>query len=237
LIGILILAFGVFAIYGVIFYPEKSSYTPVIVTIALSSALFYIARIKRPKLDAYENEIQKVGFFGNSTSIKHADLEAFSYAVTRVKQQGGGTLKTKTKFSVASGDSKISFSDPNGDVRKPLQSLERFVTETLTKKFWHKIQAGENVPFGNSSFLTPTGLQMPDGNLVSYDEIEEVRLLSGEGKAQLFLKNGQKPALKIKAKEKNFLPGYELLRLLADPNITYKQYCGKQVIPIYQTSV
>lgn len=235
-IGILLLAFAICIVGTGFSRMDTTSWIATILIAILALGLFFIARIKRPRLNAYENEIEKVGFFGNRASIKHADLEGCSFSVTKVKQQSGGTLKTKTKISVEGADSKISFNDPNGDAKKPLQSLERFVTETLAVKFWHKIESGENVPFGKSSFLTPTGLQMPDGTIVSYDEIGEVRFIEGEGKAQLFLKNGQKPALKIKAKEKNFLPGYQLLTMLADPSITYKERCGKAVIPIYRTS-
>ncbi|MEM7455251.1 MAG: DUF308 domain-containing protein, partial [Planctomycetota bacterium] len=165
-LGILFLIFALVLVYDAIRRPEKASWLAIGAIIGLAVGLFGIASIKRPRLEAYENEIHKHAFFGGVTKIHYDDIVSFTTSVTKVKSQEGKSLKTKTSFKIEGPEKTIRFSDPNGDARKQLQSLEYFISEVLAVKFWRQLESGQDIPFGKQNMLTPAGLKIKDGSVI-----------------------------------------------------------------------
>ncbi len=198
----------------------------------LAVAMFWAARLKGPRLECYDHEIHKVGYTGNRNVLRYDDINAMTSDVVKViSKDSANKPKIKTKLSFEGTHETIHFRDGAGVVRNELKATEEFIATLLVEKFWKKIENGESVPFGNKLNLSKEGICKPDGACVPYSEVAEIRMENG---VALFFKDGdKKPFLKVKSKEKNFLPCYELLTVMCNSKMTYLEYCGKEVKPIF----
>ncbi|MFT7629768.1 MAG: hypothetical protein ACI87E_000771 [Mariniblastus sp.] len=233
LAGILFLGFALFMTgIGVLELQRQRFGLPgfagVAVLYAITASLFWLARIKGPRLECFENEVQHVGLLGNRTVLDYDDIVSLSTGVTEVI---GDNPKTKTKLTLEGTQETIHFSDPRGFARRELAALESLIAERLTREFWQTIELGKTVPFGKSRQLSKQGLIYQDGSVIPYSEMSEIRLK--DGVAQFFRSGEKKPFLKIKSKENNFFPCYNLLVLLSESKMTYMEYCGSEVKPIF----
>lgn len=230
LTSIVLLVFSAIGFYSWFTQPQKGGLGGTIMALLAAVALFALGRIKRPRLDVFETEVQNYSFFGKQTNLKYEDIEGLTCCITRILNESGKETRVHTKIAIDGPEGTFKYSDSGGGA-KALESLKETITNELIPKFWTALQQGRSIPFGSKSSLTPTGLEQADGSVISYADISEVRTLVGEGKIQLFLKDERKPALKMKSREKNFYPCVELLSLLADPSITYKEYCSNRITP------
>lgn len=222
----------VFAVIGFYFYftqPEKGGLASSIIAALAAVGFFALGRINRPRLDVFETELQHHSFFGKQTILKYEEIEGLTCGITRVVNESGKETRVHTKIAIDGPEGTVRYSDSGGGA-KELESLKEIISDGLIRKFWTALQRGQSIPFGAKTSLTPSGLEQPNGSVISYEDISEVRTLLGEGKIQLFLKDERKPALKMKSKEKNFYPCVELLSLLTDPSITHKEYCGSRIM-------
>lgn len=231
LASIVMLLFAVIGFYFYVTEPEKGGLESTVIAALAAVGLFALGRIKRPRLDVFETELQHHSFFGKQTNLKYEDIEGLSCGITRVVYESGKEKRVHTKIAIDGPEGTVRYSDSGGGA-KELESLKESISDGLIRRFWTALQRGQSIPFGAKTSLTPAGLEQPDGSIISYENISEVRTLLGEGKIQLFLKDERKPALKITSKEKNFYPCVELLSLLADPSITYKQFCGPTITAV-----
>ena len=232
LAGLFLLGLGCMIALGLIIDPEKTPVIPAVLGslffLGAGIGVFRMGQIPRPKLEIYENEIHHLNYLGKRTTINYDEIEAFSCGLTFREDSG----TTKTKLNIEGSNDAFSFQNGHEFYRKRLKSLINFVSDILVGKFWGRLENGDKVPFGNHT-LSSAGLHVKDGKLVPYEQISEIRFLKGEGKALLFFNNANKPGLKLKANSKNFMPGIKLLELLSESNLTYKEFCGSQVIPVF----
>lgn len=226
----IVVSIGLFIFSAIGFYsyftqPQKGGLGGSVMAALAAVVLFALGRTNRPRLDVFETELQNYSFFGKKTVLKYQDIQSLSCEIVRIVDEQGKAKRDYTKIAIDGPEGTIRYSNSGADA-KDLEALNGKISERLVRTFWAALERGESIPFGAKAALTSTGLEQAGGSVIQYDDIEEVRTLLGEGKIQLFLKDQRKPALKIKSKEKNFYPCVELLTLLADPSITYKDYCG-----------
>lgn len=228
LVSIVLLIFGAIGLYSYFTQPQKGGLGGSIMAIVAAIGLFAVGRIRRPRLDVFETELQNHSFLGKQTTVKYDDIEGLTCDITRVLNEQGKETRVHTKIAIDGPEGTFRYSDSGGGA-KDLESVNSRISEGLVRRFWSALEQGKSIPFGTKLSLTPDGLEQPDGSLIAYEDIAEVRTLVGEGKLQLFLNDERKPALKIKSSDKNFYPCVELLSLLADPAMTYKEYCGSRI--------
>ena len=203
----------------------------VILLYILGIAMFFVARMKGPQLECFDHEVHKIDYLGKRTALRYDDIQAMKLDVLRViSTQKGNKDKVKTKLMFESPTATIHFRDGNGLVASELNETAEFVGKTLIGKFWNRLEQGESIPFGSVK-LTKDGLIDASGEMIPYSEIAEIRL--DNGVASFFKHQEKKAFLKIKSKELNFLPCYNLLVHLAESKMTYTEFCDSQVKPVF----
>lgn len=224
---------GLAILFTVVMFTHRDAggWIYVVLLYVLGGAMIFVARMTGPQLECFDHEMHKIDYLGNRTILRYDDIKAMKLDVVRViSREKKNKDKVKTKLMFEGPEATIHFRDGNGVVARELNETAEFVGKTLVGKFWNRLEQGDSIPFGSVE-LSKKGLFDKDRKLISYSEIAEIRLDSGV--ASFFNHRDKKAFLKVKSKELNFLPCYNLLVYLTESKMTYVEFCDTEIKPVF----
>ena len=180
---------------------------------AIGGAVLLISGISRRRrvIVAYEN-----GIVDSDIRLAFEDVEEFTANVMLNSIEGiraGTDYQFTIKGKAATGPATLRFSSGNlrHDTSRVDELIDR-VSQSVAARMIHSLEQGESVPWGKRVRLSMDGISMDSERAISFSDFTQHQLRDGE----LIISTTAGRRIRMSSSERNFYPGYALVRRLID---------------------